>query len=108
MPAIGSSPSPSSLLIYWQTILSRHWNSEAISDSNSKQTYPHISLRSIRVTWYWSKFLMDPNTLSIEPIMLDPTGPSLGVKSADVPAVEAAAAAELELEEEGLNIDVMA
>ena len=55
---------------------------------------------------------MDPNTLSIEPIMLDPTGPSLGVKSADVPAVEAAAAvevaAELELEEEGLNMDVMA
>ena len=51
---------------------------------------------------------MDPNTLSIEPIMLDPTGPSLGVKSVDVPAVEAAAAAELELEEEGLNIDVMA
>ena len=42
--------------------------------------------------------------------MLDPTGPSLGVKSADVPAVEAAAAVELELEleEEGLNIDVMA
>ena len=81
-------PLPSSVM-YWQTIRSRHW--------------------------YWSKFFMDPNTLSIEPMMLG-TGPSLGVKSADVPAVPAATEAEEDVlllllllpDVDGLNMDDIA
>ena len=57
---------------------------------------------------------MDPKTLSMDPMMLG-TGPSLGVKSADVPAMPAAAeAAEDEvlllllLDDDGLNMDDIA
>ena len=60
--------------------------SASVSASSSSIMYWHIiSSRH----WYWSNSLIDPNTLSIEPMMLA-WGPSLGTKSAVVPAVELA------------------